>query len=267
VNLIARGCRWTPSVVGQSAVYGHHWVDAFVSSTAGRVQIACNEPLPATADQAVSTGGNPRYTSGGQVSMPVIGDQVTWEMPYFALGHTAFANVAPTLTGTNTGNFSYEFQFDIGAGWNGTWLAMTAANLLAVGAIDPAIGFRLRIRATTTVANAGNALTFIRLDTVTNATALQTQYPLPGVPLTVTGLVPGSEVRAYVGTDPLTAVEIGGVENSLTSFTFEHRNTGEQGYVVAAALGYQNLLVPITFVGTAQSLSVQQIVDRQYNNP
>jgi hypothetical protein len=267
VNLTARGCRWTPSVTGQSAVYGHHWVDAFISGTAGRIQIACNEPLAATATQAVITGGNPRYTSGGQVAMPAIGDQVTWEMPYFALGHTAFANAAPTLTGTNTGNLTYEFQFDKGAGWNGGWLTLNAANLVAVGAIDPAVGVRLRIRATTTVANTGNALTHIRVDTVTTATDQRTQYPLPGIPLTITGLVAGSEVRAYTGIDPLTAVEIGGVENSGTSFSFEHRNAGEAGYVVVIALGYQNLLVPLTYAAAAQSLSVQQIIDRQYNNP
>jgi len=41
-----------------------------------------------------------------------IGDQIIGETPYWILGYTSLANAAPTLTGTNTGNFSYEYQID-----------------------------------------------------------------------------------------------------------------------------------------------------------
>lgn len=99
------------------------WEDAFTAGTTGRILIAMNEPLAATADQCAITAGTPAFTSGGQsMAMPTVGDQVTWTMPYYALGHTSLANIAPTLTGTNTGNMSYEFQWDTGSGFNGTQL-------------------------------------------------------------------------------------------------------------------------------------------------
>jgi hypothetical protein len=85
--------------------------------------------------------------------------------------------------------------------------------------------------------------------------------------LSFTGLVADSEVRAYTGTDPATSVEIGGVENSGTTFTFNHTSGGADGYVVVAALGRQNLLIPITYASADQSIPIQQNVDRQYNNP
>jgi len=85
--------------------------------------------------------------------------------------------------------------------------------------------------------------------------------------LSFTGLRADSEVRAYTGTDPATSVEIGGVENSGTTFTFNHTSGGADGYVVVAALGRQNLFIPITYASANQSIPVQQNVDRQYNNP
>lgn len=215
-NAIARGCRFTNSVTGQTSVYGVHWFDAFTSTTAGRIVIACNEPTASTSTQATVTGGNPRYTSAGSVVMPSVGDEVTWEQPYYTLGITGFANSAPTITGTNTSNFTLQFQWDTGSGWNGTWLTLNAANLSGVGAIDPATGVRLRVRATTATANASNALTFLRIDTTTTSTAQQTQYPLPGSIVNVSGLVPQSRVKiSRVDTGELLAQTSSGAGSSV----------------------------------------------------
>lgn len=199
INELNKGGRYTNSVTGQSAVYGNHWEDIFVSATAGRFVIRCNEPTDESGTQCVITAGTPKFTSTGNVAMPTIGDQVTWELPYFALGHTSLANIAPTLTGTNTGNFTMTFQYDTGAGYNGSWLALTGANLLAVGAINPATGIRFKVRATTSVANSTNALTYIRFDTVTNSTDQQIQYPLPVIlpTLTISGIQSGSDVVIF----------------------------------------------------------------------
>jgi hypothetical protein len=178
----ARGCRWTNSTTGQASCYGRHWEDAFTGTTTGRILIACNEPLPSTTGQVSATlGAGAGFTSTGQVAMPNLTDVVIWEMPYFALGHTSLANIAPTITGTNTANFTLEFQWDTGSGWNGSWLALTGANLSGVGAIDSSTGIKLKVRATVNTADPTNALTYIRIDTVTNATDQQIQYPLPVV--------------------------------------------------------------------------------------
>lgn len=229
LNALARGCRWTNSVTGQTAVYGRHWEDAWTSTTAGRILIACNEPTEATADQCEITGGNAAFTSAGQVAMGEVGDQVTWTMPYFCLGVTALANSAPTITGAQTGNITYEFQYDIGSGFNGSWLTLNAANLSGVGAINPNVGVRLKVRATTATADTGNALTYIRIDTVTNATDQRIQYPLPKTSLTVFGFETGTDIIIYDATVEADGsgsnVLASGDAVSGSSFVFEYEGT------------------------------------------
>jgi hypothetical protein len=89
----------------------------------------------------------------------------------------------------------------------------------------------------------------------------------PAVNLTFDGLKSGSEVRVYLGTDPATATEIGGVESSGTSFTFSQSYNGQSGYYTIVALGYVPIYQPYTFVDTAQTITVVQAVDRTYANP
>lgn len=215
INSTIRGGRYTPSVTGQTSVYGTHWQDAWTSTTAGRLVIACNEPTADTADQCTFTlnaAAGSGFTSAGNVSMKTLTDVVTWEMPYYALGVTGFSAVAPTITGTNAANHTFDFQYDLndGAGFNGTWLTLNSTNLSAI-TVDPADGVKLKVRATINVANTGNLLTYIRIDTVTNSTAQQTEYPLPVVLNTaqVTNILSGSRIRVYnVTTDTEIANEI-----------------------------------------------------------
>ena len=85
--------------------------------------------------------------------------------------------------------------------------------------------------------------------------------------LEFTGLQTGSEVRCYTGTDPATAVEIGGVESSGTSFSFSHTSGGVAGVVSIVSLGYVNITIPITYANANQSIPVSQQIDRQFDNP
>jgi hypothetical protein len=80
------------------------------------------------------------------------------------------------------------------------------------------------------------------------------------------GINSNSEVRAYVGTDPATATEVAGVENSGTSFNFTHQEGGNDGFIVIHSLGYQTVRLPITYQSVDQTIPVQQILDRQYEN-
>lgn len=266
LNCLARGLAATNGTTGATAVYGTHFWDMFTAATTGRIVFCGNEPTSFSGSRLQTTAGAATYTSTGNVMLVNVGDQVTWEMDYFALGHTGFTATAPVITGTNTGNHTIEFQWDTGSGFNGSWLLLTAANLQAIGAIDPAVGVRLRVRATCSVASASNALTFIRVETSSSSAAQQNQYPLPGVPLTLTGLVSGSEVRVYVGTDPATSVELAGVESSTSTFSTSHTNTGQEGYIVVFATGYQTVRIPITFSSSAVSIPIQQTIDRVFEN-
>jgi len=81
----------------------------------------------------------------------------------------------------------------------------------------------------------------------------------------IDGLVADSEVRAYTGTNPATAVEIAGTESSTgTSFTFTQSVAGVAGYIQIFHVDYQPIFRNITYSGSNQTITVQQIKDRQY---
>jgi hypothetical protein len=114
INSIIRGGRFTNSTSGGTAVYGTHWQDAWTSTTAGRIVIACNEPTIETTNQCsftLDTANNSGFTSAGNVSMTQLTDEVVWTMPYYALGVTGFSNTV-AATGTNIQNHEFEYQID-----------------------------------------------------------------------------------------------------------------------------------------------------------
>lgn len=93
-------------------------------------------------------------------------------------------------------------------------------------------------------------------------------YPVSLPELTLTGLKIGSEIRAYVGTDPATAVEIGGVESCPSStFSFVHQYGGVAGYIQILHLDWLPIKIDITYPIEDSSIPIQQSIDRQYNNP
>jgi hypothetical protein len=205
VYQLNRGCRWTSGVTGQTSQYGKHIEDAFTSTTAGRVVFSANEPITETMDQLSTISGGPAYTSTGTVNMPLWGDTIEWVMPYFAIGHTALANSAPTLTGTNTGNFAYTYQIDTGSGWNGVWKTLDAATLSAE-TIPPYVdvftmgGFKLKVRAQVTVPSATNALTAIRVTTVTTVDEYKRQYALRNPAVGYTDVASATALGIYDNT-------------------------------------------------------------------
>lgn len=242
-NVRARGCKWSPSSAGRSAVYGVHWQDQFTDDTSGALTISANEPTTQSAAECVLTAApGSGFTAAGGLSMATAGDSVTWTLPYFALGHTALANAAPTIVATNEGNHVFDFQADTGSGF-GAWAELTGPNLAAVGAIDPAVGIKLRVRATVTTAANNNLLTNIRIDTVTDAVSQRIQYPLPGVLTTVVAQVPlnGAEVRVYDLNDlPAGSLgtELAGAESAGASFTFD-TTPGNLVWIQVMAPGFE----------------------------
>lgn len=238
LNATMKNVGITSATAGQVSTYGTHWVTRFISATAGFTEILCNEPTSASAAQCAATGGAPQFNSSGSLLLTKAGDQVTWEMPFFAIGYTAFTNVAPTVTGTNVvftagsawGNHTLEYQINVGAGYNGTWLAFNNANLIT-HTITATTGFKLKLRATTLTVAATNALTNIMLAMTTTSAAQQTSlYPLNTVQVSVTvkdalTLAAVQNARVRITTDVGGNVVLEGVTNALgiltgtTSFT------------------------------------------------
>lgn len=267
LNITPRGCRWTYSTTGQASVYGRHWEDSFISTTAGRIVIAMNEPLAATSNQVEIVSGTPAFTSGGQIAMRTLGDQVIWNCPYFILGYTSLANLAPIITGTNTGNFLFEYQINTGSGFS-AWKTLNASNLFAES-ISPSLGFQLRVRATVTVANSTNALTYIAIQGVTDAASQQTQYPLPfDAVATVAGIIAGSRIQIYNLT---TNAEIRNEVVSGTTFSYGYYNgTGiTPGDVIRIRLAYvsgANARLPQEIIAVASSLGFSALASQELDS-
>ena len=277
VNATVRGGRYTNGVLGQSAVYGTHWQDGFTSTTAGRLVIACNEPTADAASQCsftLDTALGSGFTSAGNVSMTQLTDVVEWTMPYFMLGVTGFANSAPTITGTNANNHTLEFQYDLndGNGWNGTWLTLNGTNLSAITVV-PADGVKLKVKATVNTASATNLLTYIRIDTVTNATDQAIQYPLPTTQNigSVTNIRAGSRIRVFnVTTNTEIANEV--VSGTSWSYPYDEGTDFTDGDVInvrlarclgaTASIGFEGTAVAGT---TGWSLFAAQDDDAVYN--
>jgi hypothetical protein len=263
LNAIIKGASHTGATGGQVSVYGTHFIDNFTSATAGKIVILCNEPTAQTVAQCVATGGTPRFNSSGQVALTAIGDEITWEMPYFAKGHTALANLAPTNTGTNTASLAYEFQYDKGAGYNGTWLVLNAANLTGAGAINPAIGVRLKVRARCTSASATNVLTQISIPTVTTAIAQGANlYPLDVVTLTFTGLPAGCDaVVLQAGTGNILASQDAGAGTTF-AYTYETPQSVDIGFLKQGYVPYY--IRNLSLATNDNTIPVALVADRNF---
>jgi hypothetical protein len=250
-----------------ASVYGTHWLDVFNSATAGRVLVLMNEPSSTTASQAIVANGA-NFTSAGGLYMPVIGHTATFEMPYYALGHTGFANSALVMSGGKATNYNYNFAIDKnnGAGWS----TMTTANytpttlgtaLNTIGVLDASKGFKLRLKITTVTTNT-TAITTVYMPTVSTTTAQGYQYPLDTITLTLNGLIGGSDiVILQAGTE----TELANVDaNPASSYSFVYEvpqavdiMVYKRGYIPFGIRNY-------TLSSSDASLPIAQIADRNF---
>jgi hypothetical protein len=272
LNMRRKGVGTTGALTSQVSVYGTHWYDVYTSTTAGRLVFMMNEPTSSSAPYVTLTNGA-NFTSAGSLYMPTIGMTALFETDYFILGHTGFANSAAVMAGGTVGNYRFEYSINKNDG-NG-WSTMTSSSYTAaalgtalngITGISDAVGFKIRLQIKTTTTNT-TAITSLYLITTTTATSQDNLYPLDLNTLTFTGLIAGTEVRVYSGTDPSTSVEIGGVESSGTSFTMSHSAGGVSGYAQFISDGQVPINLPLTFSSSDVSIPIQQRVDRNFNNP
>lgn len=267
LNTFAKGIKGTSvSTTGGASVYGTHYFDQFINDTQGILWFAMNEPTAFSSEYVTLTAGTGSgFTSAGEVSLPNLNDSLEIEFPYYILGHTAFRNVAPTITATNTANMLFQYDLDTGSGFSGTYTTLAQANLI-LETIN-ASGFKLRLLITTTTASTTNAVRYVQIFTSSTAEAQANNlYVLDTSTLTVTGLAPSSEVRFYSGLNPDTSVLLGGIELSGTSFTLTHSLNNVEGYVHVFALGYQPIKLFVTYQVVDTTIPIQQVIDRVYFN-
>lgn len=252
----------------QTSVYGTHWHEVFLGGQYGNVTLTMNEPTAATTALFTVNAGVCKFNSAGGIEMRAIGASATWEMPYFAQGHTGFANITPVMTGGGAiGNFRFRYQINKndGNGWSTITGQLTAAQLQAAlyaEVISPTAGFKLRIQIDTTTANTA-AVQFLRIYTTTSTAAQNAiDYPLDTVTLTLTGLQAGSDVVVLeAGTNTvLDSVDANG--STTWNYIYEAADTVDIGVLKA---GYVPLYFRNLSIGTADaSLPVTQQPDRNY---
>lgn len=271
LNAKIKGVRGTTIGSTWTFAAGTHCGDYFSSATTGGLVCSLGLPNDGSISEFITsfTPGNPAAGFDDvAVKLVSTGDSCIYEMPYTILGHTAFQNVNPTFSATTgLANHTYEYDLDTGSGYSGSWKNLTGANLSAE-TISPT-GFKIKFRFVCVTPDNTNAIGRFEIPTVSTSTAqADNLYALNEVTLELTGLIAGSEVRCYTGTDPATAVEIGGTESSGTSFSFSHSAGGSVGFIRIFAMGYQPVNYdPYTFAAADTTLLVQQTVDRNYVNP
>lgn len=183
----------TYSTAVSASCYGTHFLDIFTSNTKGSYVLKMNEPTVETLPYFTIVSGTVAFNSSGGVYMKSVGCQAIWEDNTFRLGHTGFQNLAPVMTGGTIGNYTLEYDIDLGNGFSNTWTAMTGANLSAI-TIDPSIGFKMRIRITTTTVNT-SAITFLGIYTTSSLEAQRDNlYPLDYATLELTNIISGSRI-------------------------------------------------------------------------
>ena len=166
------------------------------------------------ANAYTEDSGGPFIRNPG-IIMPTAGNQITWTWSYPILGLTSFANTAPVISGTNTGNFTFTYDLDKGTGFSGTYKSLTAANLSAETGLSPT-GVRIRVRALVNTSNASNSLTRIQIYANTTATdCANNPYPYNNPLVTITGglsnsiysifrLSDGKRLATTTGSTPVT---------------------------------------------------------------
>ena len=268
LNYTRKGRGGTLAVTAQTAIYGTHWYDCHISTTAGRIGLMMNETTSLTSSQITLTNGA-AFTSTGGLYMPTVGMTVTFEIPYYLIGHTAFQNSPAIMAGGTATNYTYGFQIDKndGAGWStltsGSTATTLATALNALTGISALLGFKLRIKITTGTANT-TAITSFYLLTSSTTTTQGYQYPLETNTFTLTGLVPNSDIviktsdtnTALVNVDQ-NATETYGFVYTYAPSTYVDIKVIKAGYIPYQVYDY-------LLGSTDSSLPIAQVADRNY---
>ena len=268
LNMKRKGAGGTGALTAQVSVYGTHWYDRFISTTVGRIGLFMNEATAQTVNQVTLANGA-NFTSAGGLYMPVIGHSVLFETPNFIIGHTAFTNTALVMAGGTSTNYGYKYQIDKndGAGWSTESITLTPATLgtalNGLTGISASLGFKLRLRVTTSTTNA-TAITSIYLVTATTAVAQDNLYPLDTFNLTLDGLISGSDVVILQAGTETVLSQVDQNLGSIWVYTYENPTlidifVSKAGYIPFYIRNYN-------LQSSDSSLPINQVQDRNFIN-
>jgi hypothetical protein len=206
----------TPTIF---STIGLHFAEQEVSATEILLSVFAGiekSPSPFSSVAYVDDVGTILRDGSNGLLLRAPDDQVTWTWPYWIRGLTAFANTAPLVSGTNTGNIALSYDLDKGTGFSGTFKVLSAANLSAETGISPA-GVKVRLRARCTVANPSNVLRTVSWFGTTSAADIAANpYPYNEPPVSLSGVQSGSLAAVFRSSDGLLLV----VEPSTQSILY-----------------------------------------------
>ena len=175
-----------------------------------------------------------------------------------------------TIQGSGTGNFDVTVKMRRPDGTYTSYVALTQSAMQTAYASLPSdslnrVQFKFRIEKTVT--NLTSYLQGVRFDCELTGDDYPFSLYLPSV-LTLTGLKTNTEVRIYTAG---TTTELGGVENSGTSFQYEYQHdrvTDPVVDIVIHSLGYEYIKLKNVVLGiNDSSIPIQQRIDRNFSNP
>lgn len=179
---------------------GSNTGDFFYSDT--NAHLYCLQCPGSATYPILISAGSPKFTKDGDVDA-IVGDQWIVEMPYFARGHTAFTGTVTSSISTGNNSFGtdewsqvdVEIQYNIGDGWNGTWIdTRVPSNLTAITVPPSGIKLKYRFTCNTDFAN-GN---LFMLETTTSLAAQSANlHPIDKVDIAASGHIAGTRVQLY----------------------------------------------------------------------
>ena len=266
LKLKRKGCGCTAALTAQTSVYGTHWIDFFTSTTAGRIAILMNEPTSDMAAYVTLTNGA-NFTSAGGLHMPTVGMTATFELDYYALGHTGFQNSALVMAGGTATNYTYEYAIDKNDG-NG-FSTMTSSSYTAtqlgtalngITGIDASKGIKLKLKITTGTTNT-TAITSVYVLTNSSTTAQDYQYPLDVNMVTFTGFPNGTDI-VVLSAGTSTILDSKDSINSPYIYTYSGSQNIDIGFIKPGYVPYYIRNLALTT--TDSSLPIVLTADRNY---
>jgi hypothetical protein len=198
------GAEVTGSTATQFLAFGTHFQEQEVSATEVWLTVNCGTEKSASefsTSAYVDDVGVIKRNGNNGLMLRALNDQVTWTWTYWILGLTAFANTAPFINGTNTGNFTLQYDLDKGTGFSGTFKTLNAGNLSAETGILPQ-GVKVKIRAICNTANTANLLRAVSIVGTTSSTDIvNNYYPYNEPQVSLTNMTTGSMAAIFRNSD------------------------------------------------------------------
>jgi hypothetical protein len=196
-NVIYKGCDSTAALIPTTpgAVKGTHFYEfrtADASPDTGIMGLFFTPESPSSSNLTISGDVKFDFASKLYILDSTL-SYVEFLWPHVIKGVLSFANIAPTVSGTNTSNFTIEYKIDTGSGFSAL-KTLNALNLsgetITAGSID---GFAVRITAN------GNAVTdnISKLYWETTVDNVTYPYPIDVVSVVIENVADGSEYRLY----------------------------------------------------------------------